>query len=97
MIGVAAAACWIVGWREISTRGIIAVAAIVMVYFWVRFVVLDIPAPSIDERATGWWLTELDRGELAARSGANRFPLYAYNLMAALVGLLVSEPRDGTW
>lgn len=97
LIGVAAVACWVVGWRGISLRGVAAVALVLVAYFWVRFIVLEIPSPGLDERATGWWFTRLEPRELLERFGANPVPLYVYNVASALLGVLFSEPRGGSW
>ena len=97
LIGVAAAACRLVGWRGISWRGASAALVLVAAYFWIRFVVLGIPSPDLAERASGWWLSRLEAEEIARRLGAHPLPLYAYNVMAGLVGALLSEPKQGVW
>ena len=97
LIGVAAVACWMIGWRGISGRGVAAMAILLAAYFWVRFGLLDIPSPHLDERASGWWLSRLEARELAERFAARPLPFYAYNVMAALVGVLFSEPRGGSF
>jgi hypothetical protein len=97
LIGVAAIVCWVLGWRGISLRGIAAVAVVLVAYFGVRFLVLEIPSPGLDERATGWGFTHLEPRELLDRFGANPLPFYAYNVTSALLGVLLSEPRGGSW
>jgi hypothetical protein len=97
LIGVAVVACWLVGWRGISWRGLAATVVLLAAYFCVRFLVLDIPSPGLDERATGWWLARLEPDEIARRFGANPLPLYAYNVTAGFVGALLAEPRSGQW
>lgn len=97
LIGVAIVACWLVGWRGISWRGLAATVVLLAAYFWVRFLVLEIPSPGLDERATGWWLARLEPDEIVRRFAANPFPLYVYNVMAGLVGTLLAEPRSGQW
>lgn len=97
LIGVAAVVFWIVGWRGVSGRGIAAVIAFAVAYLWLRLVVLDIAGPALDERATGWWLSRLEPADIVARFGTNPLPFYAYNVMAALLDVLLSEPRAGTW
>ena len=97
LIGVAASACWLVGWRGISWRGVAAVLVMMAAYFWVRFVVLEIPSPGLDERATGWWLARLEPDEIARRFAANPLPLYAYNVITGFAGALLSEPHSGTF
>jgi hypothetical protein len=97
LIGVAAVACWLVGWRGISLRGITAIVIVLAGYFVVRFVVLEIPSPKLDERASGWWLSRLEPREILERFGDNPLPFYAYNVMSGLIGLLFSEPRSGSF
>ena len=97
LIGVVAIACWMVGWRGISGRGILLILLVLATYFYFRFIVFEISSPGLDERATGWWLTRLEPPELIARFGANPWPFYAYNVMASLLDVLASEPRSGTW
>jgi hypothetical protein len=97
LIGVAAVACWLVGWRGISRRGIAAIVIVLAGYFWMRFIVLDIPSPKLDERASGWWLSRLEPRDILERFGENPLPFYAYNVMSAFVGLLFSEPRSGSF
>jgi hypothetical protein len=97
LVGVAAVACWLVGWRGISWRGVAAVLVLLAAYFWVRFIVLEIPSPSLNERASGWWLERLEPDELVRRFGANPLPFYIYNVMSGFTGALLSEPRSGRW
>lgn len=97
LIGVTAVACWLVGWPGISWRGVAAVVVVTAAYFWVRLIVLDIPSPGLDERATGWWLARLEPDEIVRRFGANPLPLYAYNVVAGFAGALLSEPRSGSF
>ncbi len=97
LIAVAAATCWMVGWRGISGRGIAAVILVTGAYLVLRFIVLDIPSPALDERSSGWWLGRLEPAEIVARFGTNPLPFYAYNVMAALLDVLLSEPRAGAW
>ncbi|MBI2185753.1 MAG: hypothetical protein HYU37_01375 [Acidobacteria bacterium] len=106
LIGVAAIACWLVGWRGISWRGVAAIVVVLAAYLWVRFVVLEIPSPGLDERATGWWLARLEPGwwlarlepdEIVRRFGDNPLPFYVYNIITGFAGALLSEPRSGTF
>lgn len=97
LIGVAAVACWLVGWRGISGRGIVGILLVVSAYFWVRFGVLEIASPGLDERASGWWLTRLEPDELVARFSENPLPFYVYNIFASFLNVLVSEPQGGVW
>ena len=97
LIGVAAVACWMVGWRGVSGRGVIACLAVVAAYLWLRFGILEVPSPRLDERASGWWLAWLEPEEILARFGSNPLPFYAYNVVSAFFDVLLSQPRNGTF
>ena len=95
LLGAAAIAGWIVGWRGIPGRGVLLIAALLATYFYVRFIALDISSPGLDERAAGWWLTRLEPPDLIARFGDNPWPFFSYNVIAAFLDVLASEPRGG--
>jgi len=97
LIGVAVIACWMVGWRGVSWRGVAGVLAVLAGYVWIRLIVLEIPAPGLDERATGWWLARLEPDEIVRRFGDNPLPFYAYNVVTGFAGALFSEPRSGAF
>ena len=97
LIGVAAIACRLVGWRGMSWRGVALVALVLAAYVWIRLIVLEIPSPGLDERASGWWLTRLEPDEIVRRFADNPFPFYIYNVIAGFAGALLSEPRSGTF
>lgn len=97
LIWVVATACWLVGWRGISARAVIACTLVLAAYVWVRFGVLDIGSPGLNERATGFGLERLEPDEILARFSANPWPFYAYNVGASLLDVLFSQPRNGTF
>lgn len=97
LLAVVAVTCWLVGWRGITGRGVIACLVVVAGYFWIRFGVLQIVSPGLDERAAGWGMSRLEPEELIARFQANRLPFYAYNVVSSLLDVLFSQPRNGTW
>ena len=97
LLWVVVAAGYAMGWRGVSRRAVVAVTLLLAGYFVLRFGVLHIAGPGLDERASGWWLGRLERGDLAARFGHNPLPFYAYNVMSAVMTQLFSEPRAGTW
>ena len=97
LLAVVAVGCWMIGWRGIPGRGLLLTAAVVAAYGYLRFVVLEIPSPGLDERSAGWWLARLEPPELTARFGHNPLPFYAYNVMAAWLDVLASEPRVGSF
>jgi hypothetical protein len=95
LVGVVFVAAWLAGARGLSRAGVAAQVALVAGYFVLRFAVLDIGAPSISERASGFGFGMLGRDEVAARFGANPLPFYAYNVGTSLLSLVASEPRGG--
>ena len=88
---------WLLGWRGVSRWGVGAAVLVVTGYLWVRFGVLHVTSPGLDERAAGWWLSRLEPEELLARFAHNPLPFYAYNVMASIGDLLFSQPRNGTF
>jgi hypothetical protein len=97
LIAVVTVVCWTVGWRGVSGGGVLVSLAVVAAYLWIRFGVLEVTSPGLDERAAGWWLARLEPEELIARFQANPLPFYAYNVFAALLDVLLSQPRTGTF
>jgi hypothetical protein len=97
LVSVVFVAAWLAGARGLSRTGVTAQVALVVGYFVLRFVVLDIGSPGLSERSSGFGFGVLDRDELVARFGANPWPFYAYNVGTSLLSLLTSEPRGGTF
>lgn len=97
LIAVVAVGCWLLGWRGISMRGVVACVVVVAGYAWLRIGILEVTSPGLDERAAGWGLGRLEPEELVARFQANPLPFYAYNVVSAFLDLLISQPRNGTW
>jgi hypothetical protein len=97
LVGVIFVAAWLAGARGLSRAGAAAQVALVAGYFVLRFVVLDVGAPGLSERSSGFGFGVVDRDALAARFGANPLPFYAYNVAASLLSLLASEPRGGVF
>jgi hypothetical protein len=85
------------GMRGISRRGVMAVTALVAVYFGARFLYFSIGTPALADRSSGFLLDTLDPDQLQARFG-NALPLfYAYNVAASMMSVLFSEPRAGVF
>ena len=97
LVFVCLAAAWGVGFRGVSRTGIFACAAVIGVYLLARFAVLDVGAPGLTERPSGFGFEILEPSALAARFGDNPLPFYAYNVAASLLSLLFSEPRAGVF
>jgi hypothetical protein len=95
LIWVVIAAAWMVGLRGVSARGLILVTALLAGYFVLRFWYLDTGLPSLTERTSGFFLERLEPSEIQQRFGDRRLVFYAYNVAAALLSVLFSEPRDG--
>ncbi len=87
----------LLGWRGVSKRAVVAATILVAMFFVWRVGVLHIGGPDLDERASGFGLRRLERFELAARFAGNPMPLYAYNVGSAVLTVLFSEPRAGTF
>jgi hypothetical protein len=97
LIVVALVTAWCTGLRGVSARGVGACVALTAVYFYLRFGPLDVGAPGLIERASGFGFRVREASELAARFGSNPLPFYLYNVAASLVGLMLAEPRGGVW
>jgi hypothetical protein len=97
LVGVVFVAAWLAGARGLSRAGVATQVALVAGYFVLRFAVLDIGAPSIEERASGFGFGMLERDAVAARFGGNPWPFYAYNVGSSLLSLVASEPRGGVF
>jgi hypothetical protein len=97
LVWVVIAAAWASGLRGISTRGVIVVTALMAGYAALRLGVLSEALPSLSERSSGFLLTRLEPDELQRRFGGAPVVIYAYNVGASLLGVLLSEPRDGVF
>jgi hypothetical protein len=85
------------GARGLSRVGIALQIALAAGYSYLRFVVLEVGAPSLLERSSGFGWTTLDPSQIQERFGANPLPFYLYNIATSAVSVLVSEPRAGVW
>jgi hypothetical protein len=97
LVWVVVAAAWASGLRGISTRGVIVATALLAGYFVLRLEVLAGALPSLAERSSGFIFDRLDPDELQRRFGDAPLVFYAYNVGSSLLGLLLSEPRDGVF
>ena len=71
LVWVVIVAAWACGVRGVSRRGMIAVTALLGLYFWVRFWYLSVGTPILEERSSGFLLRLLEPGELEQRFGSN--------------------------
>ena len=97
LVWVVVAAAWVSGLRGISTRGVILVTALLTGYVALRLGMLSEAVPSLTERSSGFLFDRLEPDELQRRFGDAPFVFYAYNVGASLLGVLLSEPRDGVF
>jgi hypothetical protein len=87
----------LVGGRAVSRPAVAVVSVLFLGYFVIRFVVLDVGAPTLLERSSGFGFAVLDAGELATKFGSNPLPFYAYNVAASVSSVLFAEPRSGVF
>lgn len=97
LVAVVVVAAVLAGARGISWAGAGAVVTLVLGYLALRFVVLQVGAPGLDERSSGFGFSSRSPSELAALFSGSPFSFYAYNVGTALLSLLFSEPRAGVW
>jgi hypothetical protein len=97
LVWVVAAAAWAVGWRGISTRGLVAMTLLLAGYAYLRFGYLSTGLPSVTERSSGFLLDVLERDELERRFAAQPLPFYAYNVATSALSVLFSEPQHGVF
>ena len=97
LIWVVVAAAWASGLRGVSTRGVMVVTVLLAGYVVLRISMLTESVPSLSERSAGFLFARLEPDELQRRFGDAPFVFYAYNVGASLLGVLLSEPRDGVF
>src|SRR5258705_558755 len=97
LIWVVFIAAYVVGYRGISRKALIALTACVAVYFIGRFGVIGGAAPGLDERSAGFGFRVLNPDELESRFGSNPIAFYLYNVVSAISCVLFAEPRGGVW
>jgi hypothetical protein len=97
LVAVALVAARLAGAKGVSPAGAGTVVLLVFGYLALRFVVLQVGAPGLDERSSGFGFSSRSPSELAALFGGSPLPFYAYNAGTAFLSLLFSEPRAGVW
>lgn len=97
LVGVVFVAAYLAGARGVSRAGVTVQLLLVAGYFVLRFAVLHIGSPGLDERRSGFGLSGLEPDELIARFGSNPLPFYAYNVVSSFLSVFFSEPQSGTW
>jgi hypothetical protein len=97
LVWVVFVAAWIAGARGVSNWGIAGQCALLAGYFYLRFAVLGVGAPGLEERTSGFGFSSRDPEELIASFGGNPLPFYAYNVVSSVLTILFGEPRAGVW
>jgi hypothetical protein len=94
LVGVVFIAAWMVGARGVSRRGIAAQFVLLAGYFYLRFVALDVGAPGLQERSSGFGFSSRDPSDLVASFSGNPLPFYAYNVVSSVLTVFIGEPRE---
>ena len=97
LVWVVVVAAWMVGAPGVSTRAVVAVSALFVAYFVVRFGVYGTEMPLLYERSSGFLLERLDPEDLRRQFGDRPMPFYAYNVLSSVSSVLFSQPRSGVW
>ena len=97
VLWVIVVAAWLMGARGVSTKGVLLTAVVLVAYFALRFGPLNVGAPGLEERSSGFGFRVLDGDELVARFGAWPYGFYAYNVASQILSVLFSEPTGGVW
>jgi hypothetical protein len=97
LVAVVFVSAYLAGARGVSRVGIAGIVAVVAGYFYLRFIVLNVGAPTLEERSSGFGFSSRDPEELIRMFGGNAIPFYLYNVTASLLSVVFSEPRAGVW
>lgn len=87
----------LLGGRGLSKRGIVVLCGLLLGYFLLRFAVLEVGAPQLTERASGYGFHRLEPAQLQQRFGSNAIGFYAYNVVTSALSVLFGEPRGGVF
>ncbi|MEQ1897388.1 MAG: hypothetical protein ABL971_08385 [Vicinamibacterales bacterium] len=85
----------LVGGRGVSRGALVALGLGLVGYFALRFAILDVGGPSLNERASGYGFSLLEPTDLVERFGAHPLPFYVYNVVTSALSVLFGEPRAG--
>jgi hypothetical protein len=97
LIWVICAVAYFLGARGVSRRALAAMTACLVTYVTARMLVLDVGAPSLAERASGFGFGILEPSELIARFQGRAWVFYAYNVASSISTVLFAEPKGGAW
>jgi hypothetical protein len=97
LVWVCIASAWIAGFRGVSARALTAMTVLLGAYLALRFGPLNVGAPALTERSSGFGFQVLDPPDLLARFGEQPAWFYAYNVMSQVLTVLFAEPKAGVW
>jgi len=97
LVAVVFVAAYLVGARGVSRVGVAMQVLLVIGYLVLRFGILHIGSPGLEERTSGFGFSRLDPSALIEKFGTHPLPFYAYNIASSLLSIVVSEPREGVW
>jgi hypothetical protein len=97
LVAVVVVAAYLGGARGVSRGGMATIVLLVAAYLFLRFVVLHVGAPGLEERSSGFGFSTLEPDQLASMFGGTAFPFYLYNVVSSCLSVLFSEPRAGIW
>jgi len=97
LVWVICAAAWSAGCRDVSKRALLVTTAAMLGYFFLRFGLLDVGVPSLEQRSSGFGFRTLDPPELISRFGEHPWAFYAYNVLSQVLTVLFAEPKGGVW
>lgn len=95
LVAVVLVAAYLAGARGVSRAGVVTTVALVAGYLALRFLVLHIGSPGLEERSSGFGFARHDPDDLIRMFGGNPLPFYAYNVLSSFVSVLFAEPRGG--
>ncbi|HEY7185527.1 MAG TPA: hypothetical protein VH436_03210 [Vicinamibacterales bacterium] len=97
LVAVVFWSAFLVGARGVSRIGVAAQVLLVIGYLVLRFSILHIGSPGLEERTAGYGFSRLETNQLIEKFGARPLPFYAYNVASSVLSIAFSEPREGMW
>ena len=94
LVWVIAVVAWASGMPGVSRRGVMAVTALLALYFIVRFVLINV---ALEERSSGFLTEMLEPDEIKRRFGANLIWFHVYNVATSFLSVLFSDPDGGVF
>jgi hypothetical protein len=95
LVWVVAVAARVVGLRGVSRWALVAMTGLLVGYLGWRSAIVGMP--TLIERQSGYLFESLEPEELIARFGDRLWWLRSYNVLAATLSVLFSEPRGGVF